>query len=100
MPTFETTPRFRRDFDQLTNEQKQRFRRIVLEHFVPGVESGVFRPGLRVRGVQGAPGVYEMTWAPDGRATWEYGEPKEPDKPHVVWRRIGTHGIFNPPPGP
>jgi len=21
-------------------------------------------------------------------------------QPHVIWRRIGTHAIFTPPPGP
>jgi hypothetical protein len=30
-------------------------------------------PGLRVKGVQGAEGVFEMTWADDGRATFEHG---------------------------
>jgi len=33
-----------------------------------------FRPGLRVKRVQGHPGVWEMSWAADGRATFEYGE--------------------------
>ena len=41
-----------------------------------------------------------MTWAPDGRATWQYGEEKIPGIKHVIWRRIGTHDIFSPPPGP
>ncbi|MFN2495860.1 MAG: SDR family NAD(P)-dependent oxidoreductase [Pseudonocardiaceae bacterium] len=31
-----------------------------------------FWPGLRVKSVQGWPGVWEMTRAPDGRATFEY----------------------------
>ncbi|WP_267887199.1 hypothetical protein [Thermobifida halotolerans] len=39
-----------------------------------------------------------MTWAPDGRATWQYGEERVPGKPHVIWRRVGTHAIFNPGP--
>ena len=30
-------------------------------------------PDLRVKGVQGAEGVFEMTWADDGRATFEHG---------------------------
>ncbi|WP_338699932.1 hypothetical protein V2W30_25000 [Streptomyces sp. Q6] len=100
MPTFEVTPRFARDFARLSPDQQRRFRRVIVEHFVPDVEAGSFRPGLRVKGVQAAAGVYEMTWAPDGRATWQYGEEKTAGTPHVVWRRIGTHGIFTPPPGP
>jgi hypothetical protein len=80
----------------LPRQQAERFRRVVTTEFAPDV--GRFRPGLRVKGLQGAPGVYEMTWAPDGRATWEYGEERHPGRPHVIWRRVGTHGVFNPGP--
>ena len=44
--------------------------------------------------MKGATGVFEMTWADDGRATFGYGEPVLEGEPHVVWRRIGTHAIF------
>jgi len=47
--------------------------------------------------VQGYPGVWEMTWAPDGRATFEYGDELHPGEQHIIWRRIGTHGIFRKP---
>jgi hypothetical protein len=100
VPTFAVLPRFARDFKGLGVGQQRRFRNTVIEQFVPDLRAGVFRPGLRVKGVQGAPGVYEMTWAPDGRATWEYGPEQIEGEPHVVWRRIGTHAIFAPPPGP
>jgi len=56
-----------------------------------------FRKGLRVKGVKGATGIFEMTWGDDGRATFEYGEPVVETEPHVVWRRIGTHAIFKKP---
>ncbi|TDQ53002.1 hypothetical protein [Actinorugispora endophytica] len=39
-----------------------------------------------------------MTWAPDGRATWEYGDEQRSGTPHVIWRRVGTHAIFSPGP--
>ena len=52
---------------------------------------------MRVKGVKGATGVFEMTWADDGRATFQYGEPVVAGDPHVVWRRIGTHEIFKQP---
>lgn len=32
-----------------------------------------------------------MTWAADGRATFEYGQEIRPGEPHIIWRRIGTH---------
>lgn len=98
MPTFGVTPRFRRDYEKLTDQQRERFRRVVRDQFVPDVAAGSFRKGLRVKGVQGAPGVFEMTWAPDGRATWQYGPEIQAGEPHVIWRRVGTHAIFEPGP--
>ena len=56
-----------------------------------------FRPSLRIKGVQGYPGIFEMTWAPDGQATFQYGAPVQPGETHIVWRRIGTHAILNNP---
>jgi len=50
-----------------------------------------------VKPVQGAPGVFELTWAPDGRATFQNGEEQRQGQPHVIWRRIGTHDIFSQP---
>ncbi len=52
---------------------------------------------MRVKGVKGAGGIFEMTWADDGRATFEYGEPVQESQTHIVWRRIGTHDIFTEP---
>jgi hypothetical protein len=42
-------------------------------------------------------GVFEMTWAPNGRATFEYGEPLQEGHVHVLWRRIGTHAVLDSP---
>jgi len=70
---------------------------IAVAKFVNDLDQGQFRPGLRVRGVQGKDGVFEMTWAPDGRATFQYGAPVHEGDPHVIWRRIGTHDIFDEP---
>ena len=58
------------------------------------MRAGRFRRGLRVKAVQGAPGVFEMSWAPDGRATYQHGDERRPGEPHIIWRRIGTHDIF------
>jgi hypothetical protein len=65
--------------------------------FVADLRRGRFRAGLRVRGVEGAPGIFEMTWAPDGRATFEYGKEISPGEPHIIWRRVGGHDIFGAP---
>ena len=56
-----------------------------------------FRKGLRVKGVKGAAGIFEVTWAGDGRATFEHGESVLEGEPHIIWRRVGTHAIFSEP---
>jgi hypothetical protein len=90
------TASFRRDHAALNPEQKAAFRRAV-SHFIEDLPSRAFRKGLRVKGVKGARGIYEMTWAGNGRATFQFGPPEIQDEVHVIWRRIGTHGILDQP---
>ena len=97
MPTFAWLARFGADFDRLTLAQQAAFLAAVAQFVEDLREGGQFRKGLRVKGVQGAPGVFEMTWADDGRATFQYGEALLEDQPHVIWRRVGTHVIFRQP---
>jgi len=102
MPTLETLPRFERDWKNLTAHQRATFSKVIKEAFVPDliVPDRPFRPGLRVKGVTAHSGVFEMTWDGDGRATFSYGTERVPGQAHIIWRRIGTHAIFTPPPGP
>jgi hypothetical protein len=65
--------------------------------FGEDLPSGRFRSSLRIKGVQAAPGVFEMSWADDGRATWQYGPEVIVGQPHIIWRRIGGHDIFASP---
>ncbi|MGA5171050.1 MULTISPECIES: hypothetical protein [Streptomyces] len=62
---------------------------------------GHFRAGLRVKRVQRASGIYELTWSmgagPAGRATWQYGPALRPGVQHVIWRRMGAHDILAGP---
>jgi hypothetical protein len=95
-PTYGATAQFWRDHAVLTPSQKRAFRRAV-DRFLQDVPTRQFRAGLRVRGVQGAEGIFEMTWAGDGRATFEYGPTVREGEPHVIWRRVGTHDIFGNP---
>jgi hypothetical protein len=95
VPTWERTARFDRDWDELSDDDKARFRRTA-GVFVADLRSGQLRPGLRVKRVEGTEGVFEMTWAPDGRATFEYG-PGGPSGPHVIWRRVGSHDVLRRP---
>jgi hypothetical protein len=96
VPTYEALPRFTTDLDRLTPEQRRRFRRAVTA-FVDDLRAGRFRASLRVKGIRGAPGVYEFAWAPDGRATWSYGRERIAGARHIVWRRVGTHSILSGP---
>ena len=102
MPTFETLTSFELDWKKLTAQQHATFRKVVTEAFVPDLAAHdrPFRPGLRIKGVTAHPGVFEMTWDSDGRATFSYGEERIPGQAHIIWRRIGSHAIFTPPPGP
>ena len=94
MPTFQATPRFERDWKQFTPDLRARLQRVVTEQFVPDLAKEHSAPGFGSRVFQAAPGVFEMTWAPDGRATFSYGQQQRTGEPHVIWRRIGTHQIF------
>lgn len=97
MPTWDSTVRFLRDYEKLTSDERKAFQRAV-EKFVDDLRRGQFRPGLRVKRVQGTnPSMWELTWAPDGRALFLYGDQQRPGDPHVVWQAIGGHDIFRSP---
>ena len=100
MPTFETINRFRKDFARLPVADRVRFERVVKERFVADLAKDTFRAGLRVQAIQGADRIFEMTWAPNGRATFQYGDEQVRGEPHIIWRRVGTHDVFDRPPGP
>lgn len=101
---FQQTARFAGDRRRLTNEEFERFWQVVRDEFIPAAERHLSDPGaawpagLRVRRVQGAHGVWEMTWSfagPDGRATFEWVQIG--DEQAIRWRRVGSHAIFAEP---
>jgi hypothetical protein len=98
MPTREVLASFWRDWERLTPQQQRAFR-TALAQFIADLSSGSqrFHPRLRVKRVRGHPRIWEMTWAPDGRATFEYGGSVHSGEAHIVWRRIGTHSVFRRP---
>lgn len=94
MPTLERLPRFNRDYAALSDDQKAAFKAAVAK-FVEDLARGAgFRKGLRVKGVKGSRGIFELTWADDGRATFSFGDSIRGAEPHVVWHRVGTHPIL------
>lgn len=97
MPTYLRLPRFDADWRRLDEEQRARFKAAVTM-FVEDLRAGTgFRGGLRVKRVQGTADVWQMTFAPNGRATWQYGAEVSSGEPHMVWRRIGTHQVLRRP---
>src|SRR5437868_14773916 len=73
MRTYDVLASFWRDWRGLTPQQQRAFRRAV-QTLIADLRGGTLLPALRVKRVQGHPGVWEMTRAADGRATFEYGD--------------------------
>jgi hypothetical protein len=96
MPTYEVEERFWLDYRQLSREARAQFLR-ARNHLLADLRVGVaFRASLRVRAMQGFPGVWEMTWeGNDGRATFSLTTRN--GQRHVIWRRVGGHAIFDNP---
>ncbi len=104
---YRTTPAFDGDVRRLSAGEKKDFTRVIKEGFVPAADAVAMDPGsakwpkrLRVKAVQGAAGIWEMTWSfsgPDGRATFEWitidGQPA------IRWHRVGGDEIFKDPAG-
>jgi hypothetical protein len=96
MPTYEFSERFWREYQRLTPQQRSAFMATVRK-LVHDLKGDRMRSGLRIKRLQGHEDVREITWAPDGRATFSYGPSVRPGHIHVLWRRIGTHAIFDEP---
>jgi hypothetical protein len=97
MPTYEADPRFWRDWERLTGAQRGLFLAAVQQMVDDLRAHRRFHPRLRIKGYQGHSGIFEMTWAPDGRALFRYGASPLAGDTHIVWLRIGTHDIFQRP---
>jgi hypothetical protein len=97
VPTFDAIQRFWADYRRLAPAERERFLR-ARDLFVDDLRAAAgFRKSLRVKGFRGEPGVFEMTWAGNGRALFCYGESELDGEPHIIWLRVGTHDIFDRP---
>lgn len=100
---YERTEHLKADYRKLRPAERELFRAAVREmNRAAGAQQDPRRiewPSvLRLKTVDSAPGVWEMTWSfagPDGRATLEFI--KIDDVLGVRWRRIGGHDIFRQP---
>ena len=102
---WELTASARSDFRRLSDRDKHLFREAVqtfsvaCDRYIASGGTQRWPAALRVKPVESAPGVLEMTWSftgPDGRATWEWSsvEVQGERRPVVRWRRIGDHRVF------
>ena len=94
---------FKADYKRLSPTEQALFKK-ALPAFVAAcdryaVEPAVAWPAaLRVKAVQSAPSIWEMSWSfsgPDGRATFEWVQVD--GQLAVRWRRIGGHTILKNP---
>jgi hypothetical protein len=92
------------DWRGLTPGEQARFLEVLHRDFQPACERFAQDPatpwpkGLRVKRVQGAPGIWELTSSfagPDGRATFEWIETD--GELAIRWRRIGGHDVVDRP---
>ncbi len=95
---------FAGDWRRLSDAERALFRTVVRDSFHPACERRRVDPTapwpakLRVRAVERAPRIWEMTWSfsgRDGRATFEWVSIGS--EPGIRWRRIGGHAIFGEP---
>ena len=94
---------FRADYKRLSRTDRATFKK-ALREFVASCDryaldsSTAWPASLRVKDVESAPGIWEMTWSfrgPDGRATFEWIQVD--GELAVRWRRIGDHRILTKP---
>lgn len=97
VPTHDEFAQFVREYAKLSQAQQDLFIDAIKQMVADMRAHRSFRPGLRIKGVQGHPGIFEITWAPDGRATFHYGRSIYSGEQHIVWRRIGGHEILKNP---
>jgi len=99
-PTYEASQRFLRELRRLSGEQRRAFLD-ARDELVAGLRERPpqFAPRLRVKRVQGTEDVWELSWAADGRATFRYGDEVVAGQPHIIWLRIGSHGVLDDPRG-
>jgi hypothetical protein len=98
MPTHDEFEHFLHEYLALPAAKRRLFGKAVVK-MVEDMKAGrPFRKSLRISMLSGQPGIYEMTWdMPNGRATFMYGPEQIPGEPHIIWRRIGGHDIFDHP---
>lgn len=106
MPHWDALPRFYNDWHTLEQPKKGLFLTRLQEFIgvlkrweaegMPGSHPP-FPAHLGIKSMAGRRNIWEFRWSGDGRATWSYGPPPQDGMCKIIWRRIGTHQIYNDP---
>lgn len=86
-------PKCRRDLKGLDPQSRNAFFKVFVELDALTAQGVPPSPAFRVKRVVNSPGVWEFTWARNGRATFTYTG----DGLGLVLRRVGGHDIFRQP---
>jgi hypothetical protein len=98
MPSRSVLASFQRDWQSLTSQQQRQFLATLKQFRRRPKEVRVVLPSTpQGQADAGAPRHLGDELAPDGRATFEYGDEAHPGQAHIIWRRVGIHLIFRRP---
>lgn len=98
MPTHDEFEQFIREYLALNPAKRRLFAKAVVKMVADMKAGKPFRKSLRISALGGYSAIYKMTCdMPDGRATFMFGPERIPGEPHIIWRRIGGHDIFDHP---
>ncbi len=93
---FQATEPFWRAYARLPADVKERARRAFLL-FQKGARNPPFHPSLRIRKMQGHPGIWEGHITREIVFTFHVEKDPDADETVYVFRNIGTHAIYRKP---
>lgn len=96
MPYYDSLPLFDKEFSKLAPEQRRAFMAAVRK-IIDSLTAGQGFPSPPLVQKMSAYNLYEVRWAADGRATFEYAYDAALQAHKVLWRRIGDHKILTQP---
>jgi len=94
MPTYERSAEFLRDLARLTPAQRKQFEAAVRAMIEDLKANQPFRASLHIERFHRRPDAFEMRWAGDGRALFEFGQSPIQGEAHIIWLAVGTHNIY------
>lgn len=95
MPTYDVLPGCWLDYRQLDLDARKEFMaKVQLFIHALSEEPVIFPNELRIHKLKGLE-YWSMTWAPDGRAVFIWGDEVIPGERHVIWIGVGSHKVYS-----